>query len=554
MTTPTKRRGPIHVLAFMHEDSCERSCRTLRLRVNFEDMLGETSDLERSLGALHMALNQGQTGFAVGSEKTAKAFRSHGESAAWIEDAAGHSQFRKQWAARVAEARASPITMALDVAIGREQQQRTPGQAKRRERKTTPARRPRNAENMRPSSTPRSHRQTMSSRRKRNSQLFDVNDFVPFEACMKTPTGKWPRSTAQHVPLSSTAELDRVTRMGGGGASAQAAERRYQAQRLKRLEAQVKEAHDQLREMRLSGGVALPAPKEHTLEEIETALRRATKRLVIDGDESASADCEKWSDLLSKHPEYVARLATERQHWEDMERHANLQARWRMRRCIPSSNSVLEGAGLPDPLIRRILTIKVLRLVRLSPTIIAKTHVVDLRAYDVSSLDMIELRAVYASLPDAFQNDPQGLKRAWKDSIQAKLRDALQNKKSRLDRHPAYADLPSDADLTLEPPYDPEDDDDDSINLVKSGLDNEAKTRRNQELEVIATTRKSAAPHCFGEPVARRRTLKQADRIRPDDPRTAMLAAIVKRNPRPTDTKPPFLAQLIALKRNDDSA
>ena len=56
------------------------------------------------------------------------------------------------------------------------------------------------------------------------------------------------------------------------------------------------------------------------------------------------------------------------------------------------------------------------------PETVARAHVADLRsAYAVSGLDVVELRAVYASLPTAFENDGDGRKRAWAEGVREKL-------------------------------------------------------------------------------------------------------------------------------------
>ena len=55
------------------------------------------------------------------------------------------------------------------------------------------------------------------------------------------------------------------------------------------------------------------------------------------------------------------------------------------------------------------------------PETVARAHVADLRsAYAVSGLDVVELRAVYASLPTAFENDGDGRKRAWAEGVREK--------------------------------------------------------------------------------------------------------------------------------------
>ena len=60
--------------------------------------------------------------------------------------------------------------------------------------------------------------------------------------------------------------------------------------------------------------------------------------------------------------------------------------------------------------------------VRMAPETIAKMHVADLRgAYDARGLSLDELRAVYASLPAAWENDCDGKKAEWAAAVREKL-------------------------------------------------------------------------------------------------------------------------------------
>ena len=60
--------------------------------------------------------------------------------------------------------------------------------------------------------------------------------------------------------------------------------------------------------------------------------------------------------------------------------------------------------------------------VRMAPETIAKMHSADLRgAYDSRGLSLDELRAVYASLPAAWENDGDGKKAEWAEAVREKL-------------------------------------------------------------------------------------------------------------------------------------
>ena len=87
-------------------------------------------------------------------------------------------------------------------------------------------------------------------------------------------------------------------------------------------------------------------------------------------------------------------------------------------------------------------------LVRLAPPLLRKTHLADLRGrYAVVGLDVVELRAVYASLPVDFENDGDGAKAAWRTAVRDKLVDAVAREgRGALPpgeaRHAAYRALP----------------------------------------------------------------------------------------------------------------
>jgi hypothetical protein len=109
--------------------------------------------------------------------------------------------------------------------------------------------------------------------------------------------------------------------------------------------------------------------------------------------------------------------------WERDNEPVNLQALLRIRSVVPSgiflscSLSNLESC-IPPAIAKRIWTKKCLWLTRMAPARIAKLHIADLQTkYATQGLDEVELRAVWASLPEAFENDSSGSKEAWKKNI-----------------------------------------------------------------------------------------------------------------------------------------
>ena len=64
----------------------------------------------------------------------------------------------------------------------------------------------------------------------------------------------------------------------------------------------------------------------------------------------------------------------------------------------------------------------------------------------MNGLDIVELGAVLGALPEAFANDGEGKKAAWRDGVQAKLKELTASEARgtlprSLARHPAYGGL-----------------------------------------------------------------------------------------------------------------
>ena len=203
------------------------------------------------------------------------------------------------------------------------------------------------------------------------------------------------------------------------------------------------------------------------------ALRDALARVAVEEKwnpgtaRDARLTAERLGAAVRKHPGFWARRAAADAMWEQRERRPNLDALAAMRKLIPRTVKTMDhravaeflakSVGLqPDderlvPLATRVLSEKILWLVHADPRATAKTHVADLRSrYAYHNLDAVELRAVYASLPEAFDHDHDEAKARWRDDVRAKLR-ALVDKEQRGDlrgndaRHRAYEGLPADA-------------------------------------------------------------------------------------------------------------
>jgi hypothetical protein len=147
------------------------------------------------------------------------------------------------------------------------------------------------------------------------------------------------------------------------------------------------------------------------------------------GDETASDEFDKWDRYVSLHPEHRRALEDEAAAWEAAERPLLLAAQRVCRTLVPpdvfakgTSIEALAEAGLPHSVAKRVFLTPAIWLVRAPPAFIARLHVADLRSkYSPNNLDLVELRAVYASMPAAFENDAKGDKAQYLASLRQRL-------------------------------------------------------------------------------------------------------------------------------------
>ena len=141
------------------------------------------------------------------------------------------------------------------------------------------------------------------------------------------------------------------------------------------------------------------------------------------------------------------------------------------------------------------------------------TQVADLRgAYDARGLSLDELRAVYASLPAAWENDGDGRKQEWAEAIREKLVAAAASGAAGSQAWADAAALPFDA-TALEP-----------TTAVATGAD---AVDRSSELAAVAEARKArevpTEGDAWGERVARPAPRRLSGG---DGSRAAMVAAL----------------------------
>ena len=165
-----------------------------------------------------------------------------------------------------------------------------------------------------------------------------------------------------------------------------------------------------------------PIAEVVTFPKAEQRLQSALVRL-MEGDEEAAKDFDKWDQFVRNHPEYKAKEEAKKLKWTRENTPLNIAALRHIRGLIPPSVIVsgtlnmLEGK-LPSAIAKRVWSKKALWLTRIAPQRIARLHIADLQTkYSTQGLDEVELRAIFAALPDTFDNDGKGDKAAWKDSL-----------------------------------------------------------------------------------------------------------------------------------------
>jgi hypothetical protein len=192
-----------------------------------------------------------------------------------------------------------------------------------------------------------------------------------------------------------------------------------------------------------------------TLLQIETELNdiveKANKGLPFD---------ESRIDVLVKardeHPEYIERLAKEREEFLAANYEYMKSCLMKMRSFIPPDIHAVDEDKLKElysyksDLTRRLKQKQCLWLTRMKSSDIARMHESDLLsryAVDGQNLDIVEIAAVYLSLPQDFANDAKNLKKKWSCAIEATLFSLLEQKSSNTLpggklRNAAYASFP----------------------------------------------------------------------------------------------------------------
>lgn len=130
---------------------------------------------------------------------------------------------------------------------------------------------------------------------------------------------------------------------------------------------------------------------------------------------------------------YQAKIQEEHDRWrEDIDGYCN-ECLETTRTFVPlniftSTQESLIEAGLTQDISKRILQKQCLWLVRMSPEEISRLHEADIsNRFDTAAqmLDIIEMAAIYASLPETFRQDTTGKKIEWRQRIENTFKEML---------------------------------------------------------------------------------------------------------------------------------
>ena len=187
-------------------------------------------------------------------------------------------------------------------------------------------------------------------------------------------------------------------------------------------------------------------------EDAKEFLKNAIKNTSQSDCHQNIKELERWDDFVKNHPKYTEEQREIEAAWKNDNFLKNIESLEIQKQIIP--NDIYSGASvhiliekeLKKELAVRLMRNRVLWLVHMDPNQIALTHLADLRfKYSFAGLDIIEMRALYACMPEKFEHDDNGEKMQWLASIREKLTDMINQEKnntliSRLQRNSAYLD------------------------------------------------------------------------------------------------------------------
>ena len=208
--------------------------------------------------------------------------------------------------------------------------------------------------------------------------------------------------------------------------------------------------HIELLKSQLENAGLRPISEITSYEDGKSNLIKALEASFEDDSFFNLQEVDKWDDFVKNHPKYIEEQVQKNKLWVEDAMARGKAAIEEQKKYIPenifdnASVVNLQKKGLSLNLATRIMRNRSLWLIRMDFKDIANVHIADLKyKYSFIGLDIIELRALYACLPDKFEHDPKNEKENWKNSLIQSLKDMENQEKNgilpkRLIRNSAY--------------------------------------------------------------------------------------------------------------------
>lgn len=208
--------------------------------------------------------------------------------------------------------------------------------------------------------------------------------------------------------------------------------------------------HIELLKSQLENAGLRPISEITSYEDGKSNLIKALEASFEDDSFFNLQEVDKWDDFVKNHPKYIEEQVQKNKLWVEDAMERGKAAIEEQKKYIPenifdnASVVNLQKKGLSLNLATRIMRNRSLWLIRMDFKDIANVHIADLKyKYSFIGLDIIELRALYACLPDKFEHDPKNEKENWKNSLIQSLKDMENQEKNgrlpkRLIRNSAY--------------------------------------------------------------------------------------------------------------------
>ena len=170
---------------------------------------------------------------------------------------------------------------------------------------------------------------------------------------------------------------------------------------------------------------------EDAKEKLKQSLILASEK---DSFENIS-EVERWDSFVTNHPKFILEKKNEEEQWKLLQNESITESLNIQKSIIPKditnlSIEDLTKRNMTKQLATRIFRNKSLWLVHFSKEEISKLHSADLQ-YKFSNvgLDIIELKALYACLPNEFLFDHDNKKQIWKRNIIERLKELTNQEK-----------------------------------------------------------------------------------------------------------------------------